>query len=414
MIREPGESMARCLICDAPVAEFLSFGRMPIANGFLTPAEFESEPYFDLDVGHCERCQMVQLTSRIDPHRLFHGSYPFFSSTSSRMVEHFREFAASVRRDSLQGPDPLVVEIGSNDGILLQHFAQAGLRHLGIEPSANVAESARGKGIKTVSRFFDEEAGRELRAEHGPAGAILGANVICHLPEIHSVIRGVLQLLDERGVFVFEEPYLGDIVAKGSYDQIYDEHYLYFSLTSLTELFARHGLEVVDVTPQAVHGGSMRYAVARRGARRPSETVAVQRAREEAMGLSHPATYARFRERVHRSRDELLSLLRDLKRQGKRIAAYGATSKSTTVTNFCGIGPDLIEFISDTTPIKQGKYSPGVHIPVLPYDRFRETRPDYALLFAWNHAEEILQKETEFLGRGGKFLVYVPKVGVLA
>ena len=318
-----------------------------------------------------------------------------------------------VQQTYLPADDPFVVEIGSNDGIMLQNFAQAGIRHLGVEPSANVAQAAIDKGVHTVIRFFDEQTGEDLRREYGPADVFLGANVICHLPNIHWVMRGIQALLKEEGVFIFEEPYLGDIIEKTSYDQIYDEHVFYFCLHSLNHLFAQYDMEIVDIAPQNVHGGSMRYVVARQGTLPVKPVVQEQWAREEAMGLMNASTYHGLRERIYQSRDQLVGLLTDLKCKGKRITGYGATSKSTTVTNFCGIGPDLIEYISDTTPGKQGKYSPGAHIPVVPYERFKEKCPDYALLFAWNHAEEILGKEQEFGRQGGKFIVYVPSVQIL-
>ncbi|MFS8086243.1 MAG: methyltransferase C-terminal domain-containing protein, partial [Acidobacteriota bacterium] len=230
---------------------------------------------------------------------------------------------------------------------------------------------------------------------------------------LHSVAEGIKILLKPEGVLIFEDPYLGDIIEKTSYDQIYDEHAFYFSVASLTHLFDRHELEIIDVIPQDVHGGSMRYVVAHQGAHQPSAAVGVQRAREASLGLHLPDTYDRLRRHIEHSRDELMALLRDLKHQGKRVAGYGATSKSTTVTNYCGITPDLVEFISDTTPIKQGKFSPGAHIPVRPYEEFAESYPDYALLFAWNHGEEIREKERAFQSAGGQWIVYVPKVNVI-
>src|SRR5215813_5838239 len=211
--------MTACLICDEPFLPFMSFGRMPIANGFLAPEDFQDEFFSELTVGACPRCTMVQLGRILPPEKLFHENYAYFSSISTRMTEHFGRFAEWVSASFLDGKDPFVVEIGSNDGIMLQNFARAGVRHLGVEPSANVARAAEERGVRTVCRFFDENAGREVRAEHGAAQAVLGANVICHLPNIHSVIRGLLELMDDRGVFVFEEPYLGDIVEKASYDQ---------------------------------------------------------------------------------------------------------------------------------------------------------------------------------------------------
>jgi methylation protein EvaC len=264
--------------------------------------------------------------------------------------------------------------------------------------------------VNAISEFFDEQLAQRIVDEYGQADAFLGANVMCHIATIHTVAAGIRRLLKPKGVLVFEDPYLGDIVEKTSYDQIYDEHVFYFSAASVSHLFGMHGLELVDVEPQQVHGGSMRYTIAHRGAHPVSDRVARQEARERELGLDRPETYARFAENVRKSRDELVALLTDLKRQGRRVAAYGATSKSTTVTNFGGITPELVEYISDTTPIKQGKLSPGVHIPVSPYERFVKEPPDFALLFAWNHAQEILAKEKGYTDRGGKFILYVPRV----
>ena len=390
----------------------MSFGKMPIANGFLTADQFAHEHFFELQVGLCPKCSMVQLIELVDRDRLFHANYAFFSSTSSNMQTHFRDFANWVTAEYLQGQDPFVVEIGSNDGIMLRHYAAAGIKHLGIEPSANVAAVARERGIRTVSEFFDEDLARRIVAEHGQADAVLGANVMCHLPYLHSVAEGIRILLKPDGVLVFEDPYLGDIIEKTSYDQIYDEHAFYFSLASVSYLFERHGLDIVDVAAQNVHGGSMRYVIAPTGARTASARVAALRAKEAALGLQNPASFAGLRRNIEQSRDALLSLLQDIKRQDKRVVGYGATSKSTTVINYCGITPDLVEYISDTTPIKQGKFSPGAHLPIRPYEEFTRRAPDYALLFAWNHSAEIFERERAFTRAGGQWISYVPKVQV--
>jgi methylation protein EvaC len=407
------EIVNKCLICNTLIEPFMSFGRMPIANGFLSPAQFANEYFFELQVAFCPDCGMVQLAEQVEPEKMFHENYAFFSSTSARMATHFKQLADLLMEDYLKSPNPFVVEIGSNDGIMLQHFANAGLRHLGIEPSRNVAQEAINKGIQTVCRFFDESVAREILAEHGQADAFLGANVMCHIPHLHSVFAGIKILLKPNGLLIFEDPYLGDIVEKTSYDQIYDEHVFYFSVKSISHLAEQHGMEVVDVIPQDVHGGSMRYLVAHKGNRSVSEAVDRQRAKEEALGLHRPETYQQLRRNIEQSRDELTDLLHNLKLQNKRVVGYGATSKSTTVTNYCGITPELVEFISDTTPIKQGKFSPGAHIPVRPYEEFVTNYPDYALLFAWNHADEIMAKEQNFRRAGGKWLVYVPRVEVL-
>jgi len=364
-------------------------------------------------VGFCAESKMVQLTRLVDEKRMFHDHYAFFSSTSAGMARHFEAFAHAVREDLKGVSDPFVVEIGSNDGILLRHFADAGIRHLGVEPSANVAAAARARGVTTVSRFFNEEAAGAIADANGRADAILGANVMCHIPYLHSVLEGVKRLLKPAGVLVFEDPYVGDIVANSSFDQIYDEHVFYFSLASVSHLAALHGMEVVDARRQAVHGGSMRYTLARAGERAVSPAVAALAAEEREAGLDRAETYVRFAGEVMRIRKELPALLHRLRDEGKRVTGYGATSKSTTVTNFCGITPALVEYISDTTPGKQGKLSPGARIPVVSPREFAENPPEYALLFAWNHAAEILDKEKAFRERGGRFITYVPEVGLL-
>jgi len=391
----------------------MSFGKMPIANGFLNPEQFADEYFFQLQVGFCPKCSMVQLLEQPDREKMFHENYAFFSSTSARMAVHFKEFADLVMKDHLHSPDPFVVEIGSNDGIMLQNFANAGIRHLGIEPSANVADVAIKKGIRTVCQFFDKNLAREIVAKQGQADAFLGANVMCHIPYLHSVAAGIAISLKPKGIVMFEDPYLGDIVEKTSYDQIYDEHAFYFSLVSISYLFEQHGMQIVDVQPQNVHGGSMRYVIAHRGAYPVSQAVQAQREKENSLGLQRAETFEQLRRNIEHSRDNLMALLQLLQRQGKRVVGYAATSKSTTVTNYCGITPDLVEFISDTTPIKQGKYSPGAHIPVRPYEDFKRRYPDYALLFGWNHAEEIMAKEQAFKAAGGKWIVYVPQVQVI-
>ncbi len=230
---------------------------------------------------------------------------------------------------------------------------------------------------------------------------------------MHSIVEGISILLKPGGVVMFEDPYLGDVIEKTSYDQIYDEHTFLFSVASISYLFEQYNMEVIDVEPQITHGGSMRYVIAHKGARTVSSNVAAQRDMEYGMGLHLTETYGLFRRNCEESRDRLISLLRDLKGQGKRVVGYGATSKSTTITNYCGITHDLVEFISDTTPIKQGKFSPGAHIPVRPYQEFMASYPDYALLFAWNHAKEIMENEDAFRASGGKWIVYVPRVAVL-
>jgi methylation protein EvaC len=405
----------RCRVCNAPISAFMSFGRMPIANGFLNDEEIPNEHFFELAPAYCGQCSMFQLIEQPQPDKMFHGEYAFYSSTSRYMQLHFEAFANKVITDILTGrTDPLVVELGSNDGIMLRHFHERGIRHLGVEPSMNVADVARSRGIRTVSAFFNCKLAEEIVAEHGRADAMLAANVMCHIPDLPGVAAGAQHLLKPSGVIVFEEPYLGDMIAKTSYDQIYDEHVFMFSATSIARAFAPHHLELVDVAPQITHGGSMRYTLAPIGSRPATPRVAERLAQERAQGLDIPETYLQFKENCENSRARLMQTLNELSEQGKRVVGYGATSKSTTVTNYCGITRQHIEFMSDTTPIKQGKLSPGAHIPVRPHTEFTRAYPDFALLFAWNHAAEIREKEQAFTAAGGRWIVYVPDVRVIS
>lgn len=406
--------MTCCRVCNSKIEPFMSFGKMPIANGFLTANQFASEYFFELAPALCGHCGMFQLIEQPAPEKMFHEHYAFFSSTSRYMQTHFKAFAELVmNRVFAERNDPFVVELGSNDGIMLRHFKDAGFRHLGIEPSENVADVARSQGIQTLSEFFNLELASRLVAKHGHADAVLCANVMCHIPDINAVAAGIARLLKPDGVLMFEDPYVGDMIAKTAYDQIYDEHVFIFSAISVAWAFGQHGLELIDVMPQVTHGGSMRYVLAPKGSHPISRNVATLLEEELTQGLNKPETYEQFRRDCEASRKALRDLLESLRRDGKRVVGYGATSKSTTVTNYCGIGPEHIEFISDTTPIKQDKFTPGSHIPVRPYAAFAQSPPEYALLFAWNHAAEIFEKEHAFKARGGKWITFVPRVEVI-
>ena len=258
--------MPHCRICQTHYEPFISFGKMPLANGFLTPEQFSDEYFFDLKTGFCPNCHMVQIVEQPDRKMMFHENYAFYSSTSTRMALHFKQFAESVIKDYLRSPDPFVVEIGSNDGIMLQNFDSAGIRHLGIEPSANVARVAIDRGIQTVCEFFDKELALRIIEKHGQADAFLGANVMCHIPYIHSIVEGIKTILKPEGIVQFEDPYIGDVIENTTYDQIYDEHVFLFSVSSIKYLFEQHDMELADIKPLDTHGGSMRYVLAHKGA----------------------------------------------------------------------------------------------------------------------------------------------------
>ncbi len=401
-----------CLVCGAAVREFVDLGDQPTANGFLLPEEVEREFLFRLAVGACERCTMVQLMATVPQELRYHAGYRYHASGSAGHRSHFEADARRFLETELTGADPFIVEIGCNDGVMLSTIAAAGVRHLGVEPSGNVADVARDKGVRVLSAFFDEQTAVAVRGEHGPADVVFGANTICHIAHIDSVFRGLAALLGPDGVFVFEEPYLATIVNGMAFDQIYDEHVFYFSATSVRAMAERFGFELVDAERIAMHGGEVRYTIARPGARTPSARLGELLAEEEAGKLNEPATLAEFGRNVARIRSDLVSLLRELRSQGKRVVGYGAPGKSSTVTNYCGIGTDLVPFVCDSTPAKQGHLVPGSHLPVRPPAEFADPYPDYALLFAWNHAEEIMAKEQAFRAAGGKWIRYVPEVEI--
>ena len=401
--------MSGCRVCHTSIEPFLDLGRMPLANGFLSPAAFGGEYFFHLRAASCPRCTLVQLVEQPRRELMFHDRYPFFSGTSARMAAHFAALARDVI-SALPREDAFVVEIGSNDGTLLRHAAGAGIRHLGIEPSASVAHAATANGVTTLCEFFDAALARKIVAEHGHADAVIAANALSHIGDPHAVVEGIRILLAPGGRCIIEEPYWGDVVAATAFDQIYDEHASYFTLGSLGHLFRAHDLTIVDVAPFDVHGGSMRYAIEHAGASEAATRITALADRERASGLHQPGTFADFRGRVDANGTALMTLLRARKSEGLRIAGYGATSKSTTAINYFGITPDLVEFISDTTPAKHGTFTPGAHIPVRPHETFTADYPDRALLFSWNHAAEVQAKETAFARAGGRWIRYVPGV----
>jgi len=406
--------MSKCHICANPITAFMSFGPMPIANGFIQPDHRHKEYFFEMEVGHCTRCNAVQLLSQPEKEKMFHQEYPFFSGTSKGMEIHFKAFSESVKRDFLEHRDKnFVVEIGCNDGILLQHFASGKYRHLGIDPSANVAQVATERGLNVEVAFFDANKAAQIVQTYGQADAFLAANVMCHLSDINSIVEGIKLLLKPDGVIVFEEPYLGTVIETTAYDQIYDEHVFLFSVESVGYLFGQFDMEIIDVQAQSTHGGSMRYTIGHRGIHSISENVEAQKNVESDLGLSQPSTYQQFRTSCEESRNQLVTLLTEISSSEERIVGYAATSKSTTVLNYCQINSDLLPQIVDTTPIKHGRVSPGMHVPIVSHDKFLELNPDYALLFAYNHKEEIFSKEAEFLSRGGRWILYVPEVHTL-
>lgn len=401
-----------CRICGGPLTPFLDLGRQPLSDAFVDPGQKTEEFFYDLVVAVCGSCTMVQLVNEVPRDRMFHADYPYHSSGSSRMREHFEQTARDILASRLQHPEAFLVEIGCNDGVMLATIAGAGVRHLGVDPSAGVLEVAREKQVRVMNDFFEESTAKEIAASDGPADVIYAANTICHIPYLDSVLRGVDALLSDDGVFIFEDPYFGAILEQVSFDQIYDEHFYLFSARSVQMMVRRFGFDLVDVELLGVHGGEVRYTIARAGVREPAASVASLVKSENERGLADLEVLHAFAQRVEQNRDELVALLTDLRDAGHRVVGYGATAKSATVANYCGLGPHLVEFITDTTPAKQNRLTPGSGIPIRDHAAFRDAAVDHAVLFAWNHADEIMAKESEFRDRGGRWIRYVPHVHI--
>ena len=395
----------KCKILKTEINPFMTFGKMPIANGFLTKENFDSEFFFNLDVGFSEKISLFQLNDHPTPEQMFNKNYPFYTGSSQFMKSHFASYADSVKK--YLKTDSKLIEIGSNDGTFLKNFINSNINSIGFEPSENTALEAKKKGVKTINSFFSQKNIFELKDFLDNTDLICGANVICHIPDLTDTIKAVDELLSKKGVFIFEEPYLGSMFKKTSYDQIYDEHIFIFSATSIQKIFNIFDFELIDLIPQITHGGSMRYVLARKKQRNVNSIVKKILDDEKKMNLDNLQSCINFKKNCEISKNNLKEKIKYLKFKGKKICGYAATSKSTTVLNYCKIGAESIEFICDTTKEKIGKYSPGVHIPIVSMDHFYKKKPDVAFLFAWNHKEEIFNKEKNFTKNKGEWISHV-------
>ena len=395
-----------CKITNKKINPFMSFGKMPIANGFIEKKDFDNEFFFNMEVGFAEDISLFQLKDHPSPEQMFNSKYPFFTGSSEYMKIHFLKYAKFIKDNYLKN-NCKIIEIGSNDGTFLQNFMKSNLDFIGFEPSSNVAKIANKKGIKTLNSFFNENSIEQIKEYKNKTDVIFAANVICHVPNLPDLIKAIDKLLSREGVFIFEEPYLGSMFEKTSYDQIYDEHIFMFSGNSVQKVFNLFDMELIDLIKQPTHGGSMRYVVARKGMRKISLNVAKILGEEKFNDLDNINSCEKFKDNCENSKINLKKMLGDYKNKGKKIAGYAATSKSTTILNYCEIGADTIDYICDTTAEKINKYSPGMHIPIVPVDFFRNNMPDIAYLFAWNHKEEIFNKEKEFTKKNNIWISHI-------
>lgn len=399
-----------CRSCTTPLMPFLSLGALPLVNAFL-PNGGAGEKRYDLSVGFCPSCFLVQLLSIVPPEEMFRD-YVYTPAASSETAAHFRKTSHDLVQHFGLGKRSRVIEIGSNDGTMLAHFREAGVQALGIDPAKNLAAYANERGLRTIPEFFscglaENLAGRGVRAD-----LVFGANVLAHAPAIADFLDGVRALLLPRGVAVFEFPHVAGLL-DNKFDTIYHEHVFYYSLHALENVFARSGLAIFDVVLIPAQGGSLRIYASRPGVYLPHERVRALRAREQSRGITRLETYQAIARSAEKAKNELLTLVRGLRSRGKTIAAYGAPAKGNVLLNYCGIGTDLIDFVVDKSERKQGLLTPGTHFLVHPVKKVYEEKPDYLLVLCWNLADEVMRQMADFRAMGGRFIIPIPRVRVV-
>ena len=391
---------------------FLQLGDLPLSDGFRDTHNLEEpEPRYPLDVAFCTQCTLVQILETVPPEELFAEDYPYFSSFSDALLQHSKANVEGLLAERSLDRDSLVVELASNDGYLLQYYKEQGIRVLGIDPAPGPVAAAREKGIDSLCEFFGLELAQQLEGEGVQAQVLHGNNVLAHVADTAGFVQGIRTLLAPDGVAVLEFPYVKDLIDHCEFDTIYHEHLCYFSVTAVSRLFALHGLSVNRVEHLSIHGGSLRIFVEHEA--QPDQSVKDFLEAEAQAGLDTPAYYDGFTERVETVRSDLRALVQELTASGKSIAGYGAAAKGTIMLNYCEVGSETLSFVADRNVHKQGRYMPGVHVPVVDPARILEEMPDYLLILPWNFKDEIMEQQAAFHGKGGRFIIPVPTPKVL-
>jgi len=403
-----------CRHCNAPLThDFLDLGVAPPSNAYLEASELDApETWFPLHVLYCDQCWLVQTADFAERELLFSKDYAYFSSMSSSWVAHAQRYAKEIIQRLGLSASSRVVEIASNDGYLLRHFQNAGIPCLGVEPTAACAQASRSLGIETVEEFFGVDLAAHLKEQGYTADLMVANNVLAHVPDINDFTAGFTTLLADDGIATFEFPHFLHLVEGGQFDTIYHEHFSYLSLTAVARIFDANGLEVFDVEQLSTHGGSLRVFAQRKDTgRRPLETSVEQLLEQErAAGMTTHAFYDGFQGRAEKIRNDFISFLIEARRQGKRVAAYGAAAKGNTLLNFAGIKRDLLAFVVDKSPLKVGRFMPGSRIPIVSEERITEYQPDYVVILPWNIADEVEEQLDYVRGWGGRFVTAIPEI----
>jgi hypothetical protein len=412
----PASSGARCRFCAAPLTHtFVDLGMSPLCESYVSREQLnQMEAFYPLHVQVCDQCFLVQLQQYVSADHIF-TEYAYFSSYSETWLKHAADYVDMIVSRLGLGKDSLAIELASNDGYLLQNFVKKGIPALGVEPAANVAKVANEKGVPTLVKFFGRQTAEELVRDGKRADLVIGNNVLAQVPDLNDFVAGIRMILKPHGVATLEFPHLVKLIAENQYDTIYHEHFSYFSFVAVEKIFGAHGMTLFDVEELPTHGGSIRiYARQTEDNPQPvSPRVIELRNRELSAGLARLDTYSTFGEKVKESKRALLDFLIRAKREGKRIAGYGAPGKGNTLLNYCGIRTDFLDYTVDRSPYKQGKFLPGTHIPIFSPERLFETKPDYVLILPWNFKEEIVKQMAGIREWGGKFVVPIPTADVI-
>jgi SAM-dependent methyltransferase len=408
------QSFGQCILCaERSVEEFLDLGSTALANKFIPKEELEAEePKFPLRVGFCHNCHHVQLTEQVPPHAMF-DHYLYVSSASETLKNHLWDLSDKITERCRLGADDLVIDIGCNDMTLLQGFKRYGVRTLGVDPAQNLAELTAKNGIERCTALFNSETGKRVIERWGKASVITATNTFPHIQDLQDFVRGIKTALKPGGTFVIEAHYLLDLLDQVAFDTIYHEHVSYWALDPMQRLFADHGMQIVDVERLPLHHGQLRVFVRHQGEGEVSPRVATLLDAEHAHGLDNFETYRDLAERSMTIKQDLRRRLVTLRNQSKQVVGYGAPAKGNTLLSFLDISPALLPYIVDRSPLKQGLFTPGTHIPVVPPERLLKDQPDYVLLLAWNFVDEIIKQQQEYLRRGGRFMVPFPEVSIV-